>query len=83
LYNDLTDKYVLYVHIDDEMYKEAKVGVATSDQVCGPYSYRNSFKPMGQESRDIGLYQESDGKAYLLTEDVCDSLHDNELHRVC
>ena len=63
----------MYTHIDDEKYQQASIGVATSDSVCGKYSYRGSTRPMDQESRDIGLFQDSDGKGFLLTEDVCGS----------
>jgi hypothetical protein len=69
LYNSRTRIYVMYMHIDDPKYAEAKVGVATSRTVCGNYSYRGSFRPLGFESRDIGLFQDTDGSAYLLTED--------------
>jgi len=69
LYNARTKTYVMYMHIDDPKYAEAKVGVATSSTVCGNYSYRGSFRPLGFESRDIGLFQDADGSAYLLTED--------------
>lgn len=71
LFNRFTGKHVLYAHVDDEKYEEAKVGVATSDQICGPYTYKHSFRPMGFESRDIGLYQDVQGQGYLLSEDVC------------
>lgn len=70
IYNSSTKKYVLYLHIDDSSYGEAKVGVATGDSVCGKYTYISSWRPLGFQSRDIGLYQDTDGKAYLLTEDV-------------
>lgn len=70
IYNSSTKKYVLYLHIDDSSYGEAKVGVATGDSVCGKYTYISSWRPLGFQSRDIGLYQDDDGKAYLLTEDV-------------
>jgi hypothetical protein len=60
----------MYMHIDNSGYSEAKVGVATSSSVCGQYSYRGSFQPLGYQSRDIGLFQDSDGSAYLLSEDV-------------
>jgi hypothetical protein len=69
LYNAKTRMYVQYMHIDDPKYKEAKVGVATSSTVCGDYTYKGSFRPLGFESRDMGLFQDSDGKAYLLSED--------------
>ncbi|GAB3890994.1 RICIN domain-containing protein [Kibdelosporangium lantanae] len=69
IYNAATRTYVMYLHIDNTSYSEAKVGVATSTTPCGPYSYRGSFQPLGHQSRDIGLYQDTDGTAYLLTED--------------
>lgn len=39
LYNDATRKYVMWMHIDSSDYAEAKAGVATSDSICGSYSY--------------------------------------------
>lgn len=70
IYNASTKKYVLYMHIDNSSYGEAKVGVATSDSVCGTYEYLGSWQPLGYQSRDIGLFQDDDGSAYLLSEDV-------------
>jgi hypothetical protein len=69
LYSARTRTYVMYMHIDDAKYGEAKVGVATSPTVCGNYAYRGSFRPLGFQSRDMGLFQDSDGSAYLLSED--------------
>lgn len=70
LFNDDTGKYVLYLHIDSRDYKEAKVGVATGDTVCGQYEYHGSWRPLGFQSRDMGLFKDEDGSGYLLTEDV-------------
>ncbi|KAG8694112.1 hypothetical protein FRC08_008701 [Ceratobasidium sp. 394] len=59
----------MWMHIDDyPWYKEAKVGVATSSSVCGDYTYKGSFRPGNLESRDIGMFQDTDGKAYLISE---------------
>ncbi|MEE4540632.1 RICIN domain-containing protein [Streptomyces sp. V4-01] len=69
LYNASTRTYVMYAHIDNPAYTEAKVGVATSSTPCGPYAYRGSFQPLGNQSRDESLFQDTDGTAYLLTED--------------
>lgn len=74
LYNASTHMYVMYMHIDDPKYAEAKVGVATSSTVCGNYTYRGSFRPLGFQSRDIGLFQDADGSAYLLSEDRVNGL---------
>lgn len=68
LYNAATRLYVMYLHIDNTSYSEQRVGVATSPTPCGPYSYRGSFQPLGNQSRDIGLFQDTDGSAYLLSE---------------
>ncbi|GAB7184780.1 RICIN domain-containing protein [Kitasatospora sp. Ki12] len=69
IYNASTRTYVMYLHIDNADYSDAKAGVATSSTPCGPYVYRGSFRPLGNVSRDLGLFQESDGTGYLLTED--------------
>jgi hypothetical protein len=79
LFNPSTNQYVMYMHIDNSSYGEAKVGVATSSSVCGPYSYRGSFQPLGFQSRDIGLFQDTDGSAYLLTEDRANGLRIDRL----
>jgi beta-xylosidase len=75
IYNRANRKYVMYMHIDSGDYKEAKVGVATSDTVCGKYTYLKSYQPLGKQSRDMGLFQDNDGSAYLLSEDVSKVLY--------
>jgi len=79
IYNASTATYVMYVHIDNTSYSEAKVGVATSSTPCGPYSYRGSFQPLGHISRDLGLFQDTDGSAYLLSEDRASGLRIDKL----
>jgi hypothetical protein len=39
LYNDATSTYVMWMHIDDSSYAEARAGVATSSSICGDYTY--------------------------------------------
>lgn len=79
LYNASTEQYVMYVHIDSTSYGDARVGVATSNTPCGPYRYLGSSRPLGQLSRDIGLYQDTDGSAYLLSEDRNNGLRIDKL----
>ncbi|KAI0909995.1 glycosyl hydrolase [Ustulina deusta] len=79
IYNDSTGKYVLYMHIDSSSYGEAKVGVATGNSVCGSYTYQGSFQPLGFQSRDLGLFKDDDGSAYLLTEDRANGLRIDKL----
>jgi len=79
LYNSSTSTYVMYMHIDNASYGEAKVGVATSSTPCGPYTYRGSFQPLGHQSRDLSLFQDSDGTGYLLSEDRASGLRIDKL----
>ncbi len=74
-YNAKTKQYVMYMHIDAPApgggggYQLARVGVATCATVDGDYRYLKSFRPLGQESRDIGQFIDDDGSAYLIFED--------------
>jgi hypothetical protein len=67
-YSLSTHRFVMYAHLDDAHYKLARVAVAVSDKVTGPYRYVRSFRPLGFESRDIGQFVDDDGSAYLIFE---------------
>ena len=67
-YSSLTKKYVMYMHLDSPDYKMARVAIAVSDKVDGNYTYVKSFRPLDQESRDIGQFIDDDGSAYLIFE---------------
>ncbi len=73
-FNATTKQFVMYMHIDGRLpgnksrYSIARVGVAVCDQVDGDYRYVKSFRPLGQESRDIGQFIDDDGAAYLIFE---------------
>jgi hypothetical protein len=66
--NAQTGKFVMYAHLDDARYKLARVMVAVADRIDGPYTYVKSFRPLDQESRDIGQFVDDDGSAYLIFE---------------
>jgi len=66
--NARTGKFVMYFHLDDKPYKLARVGVAVGDSIDGEYRYVKSFRPLGEESRDIGQFVDDDGAAYLIFE---------------
>ncbi|WP_433303443.1 ricin-type beta-trefoil lectin domain protein [Actinoplanes sp. CA-030573] len=68
IYNASTATYVMYMHIDNSGYSERKAGVATSSSVCGTYTYRGSFKPLGHDSLDDNLFLDG-STAYFLSED--------------
>lgn len=74
-YNAKTKKFVMYMHIDDNGYRAARVGVAVCDTPDGDYKYVNSFRPLGMESRDIGQFIDDDGTAYLIFEDRPNGFH--------
>jgi hypothetical protein len=69
----------MWMHIDNTSYSEAKVGVAESSTPCGPYTYLGSSQPLGFQSRDMGLFQDTDGTAYLLSEDRANGLRIDKL----
>lgn len=66
IYNEKTKKYVMWVHIDTLDYEYARVGVAVSDSPIGPYSYLKSIRPNGADSRDMTVFKDDDGNAYLI-----------------
>jgi len=68
IYNAATATYVMYMHIDNSGYSERKAGVATSSSVCGSYTYRGSFKPLGHDSLDDNLFLDG-STGYFMSED--------------
>lgn len=69
IYNDATKKYVMWFHKDGEgvgKYDLAQTGIAVSDSPAGPFKLIDCIRPNGHESRDMTLFKDDDGKAYLL-----------------
>jgi lysophospholipase L1-like esterase len=66
VYNAKTRKYVMWLHVDSADYKKASAGVAVAEKPTGPYRYVGSVRPDGGESRDMTLFKDDDGKAYLV-----------------
>ena len=66
IYNARTKKFVMWMHIDKQDYGYAHAGVAVSDRPAGPYRYLGSSRPNGQESRDMTIFQDQDGSAFLI-----------------
>ena len=68
IYNAATRKYVIWGHYENGTnYSEARVIVATSSRIDGDYAFKGSFRPLNFSSRDMTLYQDGDGKAYLIS----------------
>ncbi len=66
IYNSKTHRFVMWMHIDKADYGYARAGVAISSRPEGPYRYLGSVQPNG-ESRDMTVFQDDDGKAYLVS----------------
>jgi hypothetical protein len=66
IYNEPTGRFVMYVHVDTPDYQYARLGIATSEKVTGPYEYLGSVKPHERDCRDMTVFKDADGKAYLL-----------------
>jgi len=66
VYNQLTRQYVLYFHLDSARFLLGMVGVCTASRVAGPYTFVRGYRPDGQRSLDLTLYQEHGGQAYLV-----------------
>lgn len=65
VYNDNTEKWVMYIHWENgNDYGQAKVCVATSDKIEGPYTFVDAFRPNNRDSRDQTIFKDIDGKAY-------------------
>lgn len=69
LYNARTKTFVMWFHLElkGQGYRAARAGVATSKSPTGPYTFLRDFRPDGEMSRDMTLFQDDDGKAYLIT----------------
>lgn len=69
LYNEKTHLYVMWFHVElkGQGYRAARAGVATSRSPTGPFEFIRDFRPDGEMSRDMTLYKDDDGKAYLIT----------------
>ncbi|QHC60586.1 family 43 glycosylhydrolase [Rathayibacter sp. VKM Ac-2760] len=68
VYNEATKKFVLWMHWENGRdYTQGRVAVATSSTIDGSYAYQGSFRPLGYESRDMTVFQDTDGQAYLFS----------------
>ncbi len=65
IYNEKTGKYVMWMHIDNGWYGYSRAGVAVSDSAEGPFEYLGSCRPGGKMSRDMTVFVDDDGAAYL------------------
>ncbi|GAB2716498.1 RICIN domain-containing protein [Streptomyces bullii] len=69
MYNASTGKFVMWMHKENGTdYSEARAAVAVSDTVDGNYTWKGSFRPLGQHmSRDITVFTDTDGAGYMVS----------------
>jgi sucrose-6-phosphate hydrolase SacC (GH32 family) len=78
IYNERTKQFVMWMHIDKDDYSYSQAGVAVSSSPEGPYNYIRSIRPNGQMSRDMTVFKDDNGKAYLIY-----ASEDNNTMQVC
>ena len=70
----------MWMHIDSQDYRLAHAGVAVSDSPTGPFEYISSYAPGGRSKRDMTVFKDEDGKAYIYySTDVNATMHIREL----
>ena len=66
IYNERTKQFVMWMHLDDAEYLFAGIGVAVSDTPQGPFRLIRAEQPNRQDSRDMTIFKDTDGTAYLI-----------------
>ena len=56
----------MWFHADSADYVYAGAGVAISDTPAGPFTFIGAMQPNRQDSRDMTLFKDIDGTAYLI-----------------
>ncbi len=59
-----TGKFVMWLHIDRQDYRQAATGVAIADDPTGPFRYLQTLRPAGLDSRDQTVFVDPDGSAW-------------------
>ncbi len=67
IYNEKNKQFVLWAHVDSANYSLASVGVAVSDTPTGKFRLLDVFQPNNQESRDMTIFKDNDGTAWLFS----------------
>lgn len=68
LYCEKTKQFVMWAHYENGVdYSAASACIATCDTPDGNFTYRGSFRPYGNMSRDCTLFMDDDGDAYFIS----------------
>lgn len=66
LYNEKGKQFVMWFHADRADYSMAMVGCAVSDSPTGPFRFVGVQAPNRRDCRDMTLFRDAEGKAYLV-----------------
>ncbi|OJJ03087.1 hypothetical protein ASPVEDRAFT_42607 [Aspergillus versicolor CBS 583.65] len=67
VYSEGTGQYHMWWHADNSTYGWLLQGLATADNVAGPYEFVDAVAPLGNWSQDFGLFTDrEDGRSYAL-----------------
>jgi beta-xylosidase len=67
VYHQATGRFVLWFHYDTPDYATAQLGLAVAQSPTGPFRFLGPQKPPnGGESRDMTVFADDDGAAYLV-----------------
>lgn len=66
IYNEKTDKFVMWMHVDRYDYSASRAGVAISDSPTGPFKFLYAKLPNVQDCADLTLFVDDDKTAYLV-----------------
>lgn len=66
IYNQRTGQFVMWLHVDTADYVYGGIGVAVSNTPTGPFTFLYSTQPNKQDSRDMTIFEDCDGTAYLV-----------------
>ncbi len=64
VYCNTTQRFVMWLHIDKQDYRQAATGVAVADEPAGPFRYLQTIRPAGLDSRDQTVFVDNDGSAW-------------------
>ncbi len=68
MYNASTNQYVMWMHYENGRdYSLARAAVAYSTSPTGPFTYRGSFRPNNNMSRDCTTFVDTDGTGYFIS----------------
>ncbi|EEY20546.1 galactan 1,3-beta-galactosidase [Verticillium alfalfae VaMs.102] len=67
IYSKETGKYHMWWHVDDSKYSMLLQGLATADNIAGPYIFQDAIAPLGNWSQDFGAFTDyKSGESYAL-----------------